>query len=517
MKESARLAVLQVTDCSPSKVFILWDEMGLTLVNFPPAFQKELTFTTKAIQVDNRGRKKSVRTQEQCFELETAGRIRVLFTHQGFWKKALLWAVCRQLKYEFIDLRTKDLLPLPKLGLMKGFRFSQRELVAKALNAGCSGSISAPTRWGKSTCIRNIFRAWGPPRGERPKFQSILLVPGADLIRQSYDEMQREFPERDVKMIGGGSRTKYQSEDLTIVSADSMHKIDPGPVRLVVIDEPHAIISPSRVGPLTAFSYARKLALGATLTGRYDGRDFLLEGLVGPVLARRTYTEAVAEGAICPLKVMMIRWPLAAVPGDRDRAYRALLFENELVGRCARYLSDVVIPREWQMLYFIKTEDQADFLSDCIGRDVSVAMAKKLSDKERKEMTERVRQNNIKRVICSDIYVQGVTFHEVMVLVNCGGGGASTTTIQKPGRLAEIRKGKNAGLMIDFMFEERRPTANPAGCSEPAAKLSEGMECMIRESGLRLAAYREIGYDVHLVERNDIQTWFESQKITAPT
>ncbi len=364
-----------------------------------------------------------------------------------------------------------------------------------------------------STLMRNILRAW-------PTTQTIVILPGADLLRQCHEELKAEIPDREIKLIGAGSKTQYQSEDITVVSMDSLHKVDPGPVKLMVIDEPHAVVASSRINYLPLFTNARRYGLGATLNGRYDGRDFLLEGHVGPVLAKRTYTEGVAEGAICPIKVMMIRWPIANISGDRDNAYRTQLFENELIGRCARYLSDVVIPRDWQMLYFIKTESQADFLSDCIGRDVSVAMAKKLSDKERKAMTERVRKNHIKRVICSDIYVQGVTFHEVMVLVNCGGGGASTSTIQKPGRLAEIRKGKSAGLMIDFLFttqNEGMPNCDAEALSPGKMRgMSEGVGCLVRESYLRLKAYHDIGYDVDIVERKNMHDWFLKQNITPP-
>lgn len=510
MKESVHTAVHEVSDFSRSTVYILWDELLLTLVNFPKTFHKELTFTTKKLVTDSRGRRKSVRASEECFELETIGKITVIRTHQGFWKRALMWALQKQLKVEFKDLRTPDLIPFPKLGIMKGFRFSQKDLLSQALRHGCSGLIGAPTRYGKTTLMVNTLRAW-------PDVQTIIVLPGSDLIKQFYEELKEKLPERDVKLIGAGSRVKFQSEDITVVSMDSLHKIDPGPVRLMLIDEPHAVLASSRVEHLPSFAYARKYGFGATLKGRFDGRDFLLEGLIGPVLANRSYKEAVEEGAISKIKVMMIRWPVENIAGDRDKAYRHLLFENELIGRCARYLSDVVIPREWQMLYFIKTETQADFLSNCIGRDISVAMAKKLTPKERKEMTDRVRSNDIKRVICSDIYVQGVTFHEVMVLVNCGGGGSSTSTIQKPGRLAEIRKGKNAGLMIDFLFV---PAGVPAVVADSAASnpaLSEGVACLVRESQMRLKAYQDIGYDVEIVERKDIQEWFLKQNITAPT
>ena len=790
----------------------------LTLVNFPKQFLKELTYTSKKMEVDGRGRKKSKRTTEHCYELSEENGVLVVKTLQGFWKKALHWALGQGLPFKFIDLRTEDLLPWPKMGHMSGFRFQQRQLLETAFKYRCSGLIGAPTRYGKclgvntgilmydgsvkkvqdvvqgdlvmghdskARLVSNTFSgkdimyriipnkgepfvvtqdhrlvlwrtaqgtrktprrnkgvmsrslnrdhqeiiitpaelegksktfwhlhklisrsvefqetpvpvdpycyglwigdghtvkaalttadpecqdAWHsvvkqstssgnkrllenfkinsrktrlevlagiidsdgytkngqayavigkyeslmqdiqflarslgfratlttkprklsngtereyyelhisghvneiPVRLERKKLsapsgrinhlatgfrmerlgedvyygfelaqedkkfllgnfmvthnstlmlnvlrafpgvQTIVTMPGADLLKQCYDELQEKLPDREIKLIGAGSKVKYQSEDITVVSMDSLHKIDPGPVRLLLVDEPHAAVSESRCDYFASFSEARKYGFGATLKGRYDGHDFLLEGLIGPVLAQRTYREAVEEKAICPIKVMMVRWPLQFCAGERDVAYRKLLFENELVGRFARYLSDVVIPRDWQMLYFIKTEDQADFLSDCVGKDVSVAMAKKLGKKEREEMTQLVRKNKIKRVICSDIYVQGVTFHEVMVLVNCGGGGASTTTIQKPGRLAEVRPGKTAGLMVDFLFTNE--------INLPDGRLPNGMASLIRESQQRLETYENIGYDVSIVERNQIETWFLNQNIKAPT
>jgi len=519
MKESVLLEVQKATDflqskasAQPlSKVFVLWDEDLLTLVNIPKNFLKELTFTSKSLETDNRGRRKSVRKTEHAYEETTVAGKRVVKTLPGFWRKAVTWLIQNNVPFSFEDLRTPDLLPLPKLGLMHGFRFSQKELITEALSASASGLIGGPTRYGKTVLMINTLRAF--PGNGKNRFQTIVTLPGADLLKQTYDDLCRQLPDRDIKMIGGGSRVKFQSEDITVCSADSLHLIDPGPVRLLLIDEPHAMVAKSRIEHIPKFALARKYGFGATLTGRYDGFDFLLEGLIGPVLAKRTYKQAVEEGAICPIRVMMVKWPLPNLSGDRDSVYKQVLFESELMGRCARYLSDQVIPSDWQMLYFIKTENQADFLSECIGRDVSVAMAKKLSSKERQVMTENVRKNKIKRVICSDIYVQGVTFHDVMVLVNCGGGGNSTSTIQKPGRLAEIRPGKNAGLMIDFLFEPASK-GGPAGSENTF--VSDGLRQVCNESSTRMAAYKDIGYDVHVVDRKDILSWFESQKITAP-
>jgi superfamily II DNA or RNA helicase len=503
MKESVHLAARKVGEGLSSKVYLLWDEQLLTLVNFPKDVEKELTFTIKELATVN-FKRQTQRTRSPVFEKTSTLGVSVLKTHQGFWKRILEWTLAQQLPLELIDLRKPDLLPLPKLGLMRGFRFKQRELTEQALNFGCSGCIEAATRYGKSGIARNILRCW-------PKTQTVVTLPGADLLEQTVEEMREALPEREIKQIGGGSKVRIQSEDITVCSMDSLHLLDPGPVRLMILDEPHACVAKSRIVHIPNFHLARKYALGATLTGRYDGRDHLLEGLVGPVLASRPYRAARAEGAVCLIKVLMIRWPIDDSPGDRDRAYEEKLFLNDLFGRLCRYLSDVVIPKDWQSLFFIKTEEQADFLSEWIGKDVSVAMAKKFTSKKaRNAVRDRVASNRIKRVICSNIYVQGVTFHDIMFLMNCCGGGASTSTIQRPGRLAEVLSGKTAGVLGDVLFCARRN-------GPVAQKLAgPGVNCLIRESEQRLAEYHKTGYEVHVVERNEIEAWFLAQNIQPP-
>jgi superfamily II DNA/RNA helicase len=192
---------------------------------------------------------------------------------------------------------------------------------------------------------------------------------------------------------------------------------------------------------------------------------------------------------------------------------------NEKFAKYISYLSHEVIPRDWQTLFFIKTEDQAKILQHVMNDETVIAMAKVLSDVERKTTTEDVRHNRIKRAICSDIYTQGVTFHELMCLINCSGGGASTSTIQKPGRLAEVRDGKTAALKIDFRFVLEGSGKDLFGKDDGGGldKASEGVACMIRESQQRIKAYQDIGYEVHFIERRDeIKEWLAKQNIKGP-
>lgn len=499
MKVSLLGAVNGAMAGSASKVWILWDELLLTLVNFPPSMEEEnLTFSQKSLVGTGRDKKteyEKVLVYEKIFRRG----VPVVKTHQGYWRKILMWSMKKMLQVEFVDLRDKDLIPLAQPGLMKGFRFSQEQLTREALSANCSGMIGAPTRYGKSSVLRNILRAY-------PGVQSVVMAPGKSLLKQTVTEMREHLPDREIKLIGGGSKVRFQSEDITVCSMDSVHLIDPGPVRLVIVDEPHAIASGGRSEHLPRFSLARKYAVGATLKGRYDGRDFLLEGLFGPVLANRTYPEAVKEGAICPIRVCMIRMILPRVHCDRDRAMEDFVYRNGNTADIIRKLVHDWIPKEDQTLLFIKRQTQAEFLQEKVTGNFPIVMDKILSGKERDKLTRQVEENHLSRVFCSDIFVQGVTFHELRYLINCSGGGSSTSTIQKPGRLAEVRPGKKHGVMVDFLYE----VAPRAKGEPPSSGGMAGVKALARESKARLDAYKEIGYDVSVMNPEHVEDWIEN-------
>lgn len=335
-------------------------------------------------------------------------------------------------------------------------------------------------------CLINILRAY-------PGVKTVVLAPGQDLLVQLTADLKAALePEgREIKQIGGGSTVKFMSEDITVCSMDSTHKLDKESVRLVIGDEIHTMASATRQDILLDFPLCRKIGMTASQTGRFDKKDFMIEGLFGPLLAHIPYKEAVIEKAVEQITVLAVDWPVEianagmARTTDRDAAMK-LVFQGEKLGRCVRWLANTVLPPNWQTLFFIKTEEQADALLNYIGSETAIAMAKKLSKKERNAMTEKVRHNHISRVICSDIFVQGVTFHDVVCLVNCAGGGASTTTIQKPGRLAEIRPNKSGSLLVDF---DIRP-------GNAVAMECQGVLQLWRETQARLASYRDTGYHV---------------------
>ena len=302
---------------------------------------------------------------------------------------------------------------------------------------------------------------------------------------------------------------------------------------MVIIDEPHACVSDERAPKVAAFVRSRKYGFGATLKGRFDKKDRLIEGLIGPVISNVTYLEAVEQGAISPLKVLFVKVPFSkdTIPGrmvDRDIVYQRLLTQSKRTASLVRKILHEVIPNDWQTMSFIQNEKQALFYlehailpadvivpdgdliyeeegADPLTRDEyvtklarehgTIAMAKRMKVKERKETTAAIADGSIWRVLASNIYVQGLTFPDLKVVLNLAGGGANTTAIQKPGRLLQIRPNKNYGVLVDFMFECRD--------QEMETRQNPPYKGVVGECMARYKAYKEIGYDIEFIEDSD--------------
>ena len=375
----------------------------------------------------------------------------------------------------------------------------------EAIACNTSGLIGAPTRYGKGRILWNIARAF-------PEASIVVTAPGKDLVRQLFEEAKKLLVGREIKMMGAGKGSSRTSTDgILVCSLDSLHRVDKTGTDILIIDEPHAIATDTRIPQVSSFKRARRYGLGATLTGRFDNRDKYVEGLIGPVLTRVTYKEAVAEGAICPIEVVMIKFTFDPFWCNYlPLALKRIYYQNQKIAALTKMLCDHLIPPTWQTLLFVKNEEHAEFMSHELSQcRWPVAMAKLLTTKARTQLTNEVKDSVHLRVLCSDIYVQGMTFSDLRCLVNLGGGGPYTSTIQKPGRLAEIRPeiGKTHGVLIDFM---------PVPSYQPSTQqMSEQVwRVLTSNAASRLKEYEDIGYGIHMVE-NPGQLKSVMQKLTA--
>ena len=451
-----------------------------------PEIYKALEYQKRGLEFDNETYKKEIVTTGVRLWAEVDPDI--ITTYQGF--KDLVIETCNVngIPYRFCDQRVH--MPAPRMGLARGFRGSQQLMFFQLMAKNRSGLLKAPTRFGKSTFIQNICRVF-------PGMKTVVTTPGTSLINQMYEEMVKALPGRDIKGIFQGARGRKYSEDITVVSMDSLHKVDQEGTRLLIIDEPHSAVSNSRVPEIVKFRNARILGTGATVSGRFDNADILITGLIGPVLVEKTFKEAVAEGAICPIVVYMLRLkytPFSAY--TREIAYRKVMYQNAQFNTLIQSILLRHVPSEWQTMIFIDEVKQADLMTLLI-EDGVVAVASRMNKEERKRKYDEMVANITKRCICTDIYATGITFPDLRVIINAAGGGGSITATQKPGRLAQCRPGKTAGYLVDFLFvpEDERNFAN-----------NNEWRALRNDSCARLAKYKANGFDVRIVNSaNDIK------------
>jgi superfamily II DNA or RNA helicase len=331
-----------------------------------------------------------------------------------------------------------------------------------------------------------------------PNVMTAVVAPGKDLLKQLHADFTEKLPGRQVHGLWSGGPNKIPSDDITVCSMDSLEKLNFRDTRLVLIDEPHAAVTETRGYLLNSFERARRIGFGATLEGRFDGADMLIEAVTGPILAKRTFAEAVAEGAVCNIDVISIDYPIEKRwHFDRNAAYRVNFWNNDKLADCLAWLSNIALPPEWQVLFFISNEKQADFLQAKMGKESHVvAMAKKMTGRaERNELFDRMATGEVRRCIASNIYSTGVTFSNLRAAVNVDGSGAFISCVQKPGRLAEIRPGKKSGILFDF--DIRISDKNTYGIAEVTR--DRFSDLMVSDSRRRHAIYDKKGYRTHKV------------------
>lgn len=434
--------------------------------------KKELVFNPRTYSRETR------RTTVKIFNILSEKNGIVSYqTFQGLIDKVV--SLLKKDKSNQVLIQDKRIpFPSPKLENMFGFRFNQKEKTIELLKANRSGILNAPTRYGKSVIMTNIINAF-------PGVKTVLAAPGVDLLPQLIETIKKYCPGREVSGIFTGSKTQYMSDDITVCSLDSLSKLDKDSVKLLIIDEVHAAVSEARSHQLCQFHNARILGFSATTEGRYSGNDCFIEGIVGPILSKITFQEAVELGALCPIEVKVIKIPFTPLGyKNRNAAYKNYVFQNPKFHEVIANITNNIIPKDFQTLMFIDNENEAKALQPKIN-DSEIAMDKLFKSKvARTEMFEKLKNNELKRCLCSNIYSTGVTIPDIRCVVNCCGGGGSILSVQKPGRLAEIKPNKKAGYLIDYLLV---PTSN----------VGSSIDFMIaNDCKARIKVYEEKGYKI---------------------
>lgn len=341
------------------------------------------------------------------------------------------------------------------------FRAKQDQaLIAIASNP--RGLIEAPTGFGKTFLYRAIGLLY-------PKARIIITTKRKDLAESIQLYLAKYLP--NIGLIGAG---KNKAGRITIVTAGSLHKIDPDQIDIVIAEEVHELAARTYSAALAKFRFARMYGFSATITGRMDNADMKLESLFGLPIFQMSYQDAVDLNLVVPIHVkwldVRIDSPctgLVDIPRLRHGIWRNNERNQIIANAALSFCCDE------QVLIMVTTFDHAvhlrQFLPDftlCYAErtdDTSFERFKKngmlphdepiMDSYRRQNLRQQFEKGELKKVIATDVWSTGVNFNQLAVLIRADARSSEIMDAQIPGRVCRLHTATNKqfGLVIDCL------------------------------------------------------------------
>jgi len=376
--------------------------------------------------------------------------------------------------YTVVDERTQ--MPQPDLiRACQDLRDYQVPIAYTAIVSG-GGIVSAATGMGKTYIIKAIADAYSHADLQaRGTPLTVIAAPDQDITAKNFRDIKALLPHREVGLVMAGYSNF--SDDIQVITLDSLHRINPEEVGVLIVDEVHAAASDDRTEDLLKMRRAARWGVSATPTGRFDGRDLVTEGIFGPVVYQYSFQDGVRDGALVPIKVYWIQSPEPTIGMERYAKFRMRtaklrhgvtnnLARNKLVGEIMTRIDPA-----HQTLCIMQYLGHMNELRPHCGEGVEIVHAdtdpKKfvglrnlypISSKERRAIYGKMEAAEVRKILSTYVYKQGVNFPHLEVVVNAGGGGSEIVAKQIPGRESRKVGDKECSYLVDFWHPWDRET-----------------------------------------------------------
>lgn len=311
---------------------------------------------------------------------------------------------------------------------------------------------------------------------------TLVVAPTIDLMNQWYDRLTTAFG-CEVGVVGGGL---HDVRDLTVTTYDSAYRyLEQLGARfgLVVFDEVHHLPGPSYA--LAAEAAIAPFRLGLTATPeRADGREEVIDRLVGPTVYRRDVSDLAGE-VLAPYETVRLTVKLTPEEAARYRAAR-----ETYVGFVRQSGIAMSSPNGWQRFIQVSSrstagrqafrayreqraialgcaakrhvlagllrEHRADRVivfthenaaAYAISRDHLVpAITHQTDARERRFVLQAFSEGTVRAVVTSRVLNEGVDVPAANVAVVMSGSASVREHVQRLGRILRRAEGKEAVL-----------------------------------------------------------------------
>jgi superfamily II DNA or RNA helicase len=389
-----------------------------------------------------------------------------LVTNSGFLSR-----VTSQLEKANIDFEIKDYFKpkkpeiyVPNWAGLKGFDFrtGQKE-VLETLSKIDRGRVWWATGTGKSFLIPLLCKLY-------PKLNIVVTTKHKAVMNDIYRNLCTYLPSVGIYH----SSKKVTGKRVMCYSAGCLDSADIRNTHMLIADEVHELATDKMFEKFAKFKYARMFGFSANMDDRFDGADFELEGLFGPIVTSMTYQDGVRNDMIVPINahwrnVFMDRNPCENSEGVmklRKGIWRNR-HRNALIAKDAQSYPDE------QILITVKTFDHACHLKQLLPDFTLVYAADdkeadmdtykkwklipldepKMSVDRLEQLKKQFESGKLRKVIATSVWNRGVNFHQLQVLIRADASSSAIDDTQIPGRLSRKTSeiDKPSGILIDYL------------------------------------------------------------------
>jgi len=340
----------------------------------------------------------------------------------------------------------------------------QQEAV-DALTAIRHGGIEAGTGAGKSLMLLYLVRNHG--------LRSVVMAPSKNIAKQLFELFQTYLGKMNVGFFGDSKKESKKkvtigiAKSFAMIEEGSEHWKDFSNVELFIADESHQCpartLEQSCIGVFGGASY-RYFVSGTQM--RSDGRDLVLEGLVGPIVYTITVEKLVEMGFLAKPLFYHVEVPSVRIVKDAAWAFRSNFVRNHKVYPIAASIIKKAVDKNKQVLVLIDEIVQGTELLKHINMDkTQVGFAhsaasshEKLPEDYKKSDVEKevslFNQKQKKVLIGTSCIATGTDIQTADVVVYMMGGVSEVQLRQAIGRGTRKPEGKENFVFLDFRVKD---------------------------------------------------------------
>ena len=309
-----------------------------------------------------------------------------------------------------------------------------------------------------------------------PTLNILVVCAAGEVVKELYRNINEALPGQ-VGLLNMSSNN-IDGKRIIVTTSKSMVKINPERVQLVLVDEAHNYGANTSGNDLLKFAFARKFGFTATPI-RNQGDYLMFEAIFGPILQDVTFEEAKKAGSVTEIAYTMVPVgrKLSYLDKEMPDHLKTKLFytsnpvRDKLIADTFREVKaanpDVQILIMVQSIaHLIKL---CELLPECKWAHGERGSLDKYKEQKalRNTFVKRYEQNikqlnwtkraleqgEIKYVVATGIFNQGINLNHLTVLIRADGAVSGIPSIQIPGRLARLDKGKELAYLIDIEDE----------------------------------------------------------------